>query len=93
MANIRGLKKDINFVVNELIFECFTCNYIFPEKNNDELATIISETLVMGDELLAKVNHVKSDKGNSAKKQYNEIRKTLTEKTEKFVERLDNLEK
>ena len=93
MANIRGLKKDINFVVNELVIESFTYNYLFPEKHNEELAQIISDTLVMGNELLNSVNSVKSAKDNTAKKQFKEIRKTFLEKTEGFIERLEALKK
>ena len=93
MANIRGFKKDINFVVNELVIESFTYNYLFPEKHNDELAKIISDTIVMGDELLKNVNSVKPSKENPAKKQFIEIRKSFLEQTEGFVERLEKLEK
>ncbi|MDA3894109.1 MAG: hypothetical protein PF517_20815 [Salinivirgaceae bacterium] len=93
MANVRDFKKDIDYVVNELVIECFTYNFIFPEKNKDNIATIISEVIEMGNDLLKKVNEVKPTKDNSAKAQFKLIRKEFTSNVESFIEKLDKLEK
>jgi len=93
MASTRLLKKDINDVTNELIIECFTYNYIFPEKIQDDLAQIIAETIEMRSDLLTKVNQVKPSKENPAKKQFKKINDDFNEKIENLVERLEKFEK
>ncbi len=93
MANIRNIKKDISFVVNELVVECFTYSYLFPDKNKEELATIISETLEMGNELTTLVNQVKGTKDIPAKKQFKKIREEFDKKIVNLVEKLEKLEK
>ncbi len=91
MANIRNLKKDISFVTSEIIIECFTYNYLFPDKNHDELAKIISDSLEMQRELLQKINAVRKNKEIPAKKQFKEIRIFFKQKVEEFVKRLNEL--
>jgi hypothetical protein len=91
MASIRNLKKDISFVTSEIVIECFTYNYLFPDKNHEELAKIISDSLEMQKDLLHQINAVKKDKEISAKKQFKEIRKQFKQKIEDIVKRLNAL--
>ncbi len=91
MTSIKELKKDINYVASELVIECFTYNYLFPEKDNEPLAKIISDSLVMRNELIKQVNQVKPSGENPAKKQFKDIRKSFTERIEDLVKRLEKL--
>ena len=91
MANIRSLKKDISFVTSEIIVECFTYNYLFPDKNHEELAKIISDALEMQRELLLKINAVKRNKEIPAKKQFKDIRISFKTAVEELVKKLNEL--
>ena len=93
MASVRNFKKDINYVTSELVIECFTYNYLFPEKKHDELAKIISESLELRTDLFKLVNAVKTSKNNTAKNQFKAIRVSFNERVEKIVEKLEKLEK
>ncbi|MBI9069610.1 MAG: hypothetical protein JEZ09_20105 [Salinivirgaceae bacterium] len=93
MASIRNLKKDINFISSELVIECFTHNFLFPQKNEDELSLIILDTVKMKEEMIKQINEVSTTEANPVKKQFKKIRKELNESLEKIVSRLENLEK
>ena len=93
MASIRNFKKDINYVISEIVIECFTYNYLFPENKQDVLAKIISESLELRTDLIKQVNLIKSDKDNSAKKQCGAIRKDFIDKVETVVAKLEELTK
>jgi hypothetical protein len=67
MANIRNLKKDINYVTSELVVECFTYNFLFPEKSQDELAAIISDSVNMKAALIQQINVAKKGKNEELK--------------------------
>ncbi len=91
MASIKEFKKDINYVTSELVIECFTYNYLFPEKNHEPLAKVISESLAMRNELIKQVNQVKPTNENPAKKQFKSIRESFVKKTEDLVKQLEKL--
>jgi len=93
MANIRRLKKDIAFVASEVIIECFTYNFLFPEKNQEALASIISESLTMHSDFIKEINQVKATDDNPAKKQFGKIREKFNIKLNELVDKLEKLEK
>lgn len=93
MASVRNFKKDINFVTSELVIECFTYNYLFPEKKHDDLAKIISDSLALRSDLFKLVNAVKTSKNNTAKNQFKAIRNSFIERVEDIVKRLEKLDK
>lgn len=91
MASIRRLKKDIDFVCEEIIIECFMYNYIFPEKNEDVLTNIISDTIKMKNELKTQINAVKRAK-DAPNKSFGAIRKNMETNVASLVKRLDSLD-
>lgn len=93
MASVKNFKKDINYVTSELVIECFTYNYLFPEKKHDDLAQIISESLELRTHMFKLVNAVKSSKDNTAKNQFKAIRNSFNDSVEKIVGKLEKLEK
>ncbi|MFA6400294.1 MAG: hypothetical protein WCX31_01510 [Salinivirgaceae bacterium] len=91
MANIRNLKKDINYVTSELVVECFTYNFLFPEKSQDELAAIISDSVSMKEVLIQQINDAKKSKNDQLKQKYIKIRKEFENQVETLAERLTKL--
>jgi len=56
MANIRDLKKDINFVLGDIIEAVDAWEYVNPGKDTKKSEAIIDEAIEVFDELITKVN-------------------------------------
>lgn len=56
MANIRNLKKDINFVLGDIIEAVYVWEYNNTSKDTKKSEAIIDEAIETFDELIAKVN-------------------------------------
>ena len=92
MAKRRNLKKDINYLSYDIISECFTYNYLFPEKNEDKIKEIIADTIKMRNEFITRVNHVDGKNSKKLTKQhFQKLHKDLFAKTENIVDQLNNL--
>ena len=56
MANIRNLKKDINYVLGDIIEAVYIWELTNPEKDTKDSEKIIDEAIATFDDLIAKVN-------------------------------------
>ena len=56
MANIRDLKKDINFVLGDIIEAVYVWEYTNTDKDTKQSEAIIDEAIVTFDGLIARVN-------------------------------------
>lgn len=56
MANVRDLKKDINYVLGDIIEAVYVWEYSNTEKDTKKSEAIIDEAIATFDELIAKVN-------------------------------------
>lgn len=56
MASIRDLKKDINYVLGDIIEAVYIWELTNPEKGTDKSEKIIDEAIETFDELIVKVN-------------------------------------
>lgn len=56
MANIRDLKKDINFVLGDIIEAVYVWEYTNTDKDTKKSEAIIDEAIVTFDGLIARVN-------------------------------------
>ncbi|MBW6478098.1 MAG: hypothetical protein K0B37_01615 [Bacteroidales bacterium] len=96
MANIRYLKKDINFLMEEVIETCFLHYHLrgeTPEKR-EEIDQIIDEIIVTRNNLIQKINNPEVDgKKGPGKKFYNEILNEMMQKADEAFEKLGVAEK
>jgi len=92
MANIRNFKKDVDYITSELIIECFTYDLLFPDKNKEELTSLISDTVKFREQLFNQINEVKRTSTVPVKSQFKKIRNTMEEQVTGFVDRLSKLE-
>jgi hypothetical protein len=53
MANKRNLKKDVDFLVSEVVSDCYTFMLINGDKNRDKALSIIEGMLEKRNELIA----------------------------------------
>ena len=88
MANIRDLKKDINYVLGDIIEAVTIWELTNPSKDNKKAESIIDEAIDIFDELILKVN----DKTVENKKQhFKAINADLEEKGRKLIEKINGL--
>ena len=57
MANKREIKKDVEYLVSEVISDCYAYLYINGDKNRDKVIDIISNVVEKRNELIKKINN------------------------------------
>ncbi|MDR3180487.1 MAG: hypothetical protein LBT61_00975 [Prevotellaceae bacterium] len=57
MASIRKIKKDIDYLISEVISDCCTFMALYPEKKQEEALALINETLDLRNALIVRANH------------------------------------
>ncbi|QDO92510.1 hypothetical protein FNB79_00410 [Formosa sediminum] len=88
MANVRDLKKDINFVLGDIIEAVYVWQYTNTDKDTKESEAIIDEAIVVFDELIAKVNDKKVE---DKKAHFKAINQELETKGRALIEKINNL--
>lgn len=58
MANLRVIKKDVIFLVNEVISDCFTYLSLYPERPTENVEQIIQDAIALGDATFDRINHL-----------------------------------
>lgn len=87
MANVRDLKKDINYVLGDIIEAVYIWELTNPKKEKGGEA-IIDEAITTFDELIEKVNQKNVE---DKKKHFKAINAELEEKGRKLVEKINAL--
>lgn len=86
MANVRTLKKDINFLTSELVTQAYM-NQIFFKTSDEELVNQITQALDFRNDLIAKVNHPDGkDNPKLIKSYFSKVRKEMVEKFGKLFD-------
>ena len=88
MASVRDLKKDINFVLGDIIEAVYVWEVNTGNKNSDKGSKLIDGAIAAFDELMDKV-HAKDVK--NAKAHYKAIRLDLEKKATDLIEKLNKL--
>jgi hypothetical protein len=88
MANVRNLKKDINYVLGDIIEAVYVWEYSNTDKDTKKSEAIIDDAIDTFDALIAKVN----DKSVEDKKaHFKAITNELEEKGRALIERINKL--
>jgi hypothetical protein len=89
MASVRELKKDIDFLVFEVISDCFVYSNLHPDNKSDELTTLINDAVELRNDLIARVNNPDGkDNPKIVKSYYKSVAKDLMTGVDKLFERL-----
>jgi hypothetical protein len=92
MASIRELKKDIDYLIFEVISDCFVYSNVHPENKTDELSVLISDAVEFRNNLIARVNNPDGkDNPKIVKAYYKTVEKDLLTGADKLFERLSTL--
>ena len=94
MASVRELKKDIDYLVYEVISDCFVFSDIHPGVRPDELSAIISDAVDLRNDLIARVNNPDGkDNPRIVKAYYKTVEKDLLTGVDTLFSRLSLLTK
>jgi hypothetical protein len=92
MASIRVLKKDIDYLIFEVISDGFAYSSVHPESHSEEVSEIISDAVSFRNDLIARVNNP-DGKNNPKilKAYYKAVEKDLLTGVDKLFTRLSLL--
>jgi hypothetical protein len=92
MASRQRLKKEIDYIVSDLVVDCFTFMTMQQEPNKPEVLQIVQDTLNLRNELRFQANHP-GNKGESqsTKNYYDNIAKVLVDSIEESYQKLGKL--
>ncbi|GAA4276525.1 hypothetical protein [Aquimarina mytili] len=88
MANKRDLKKDINYVLGDIIEEVYVWQLDNPDKDDKAGEAIIDEAITSFDGFMARVNDRKVE---NASKHFKAIRNDLQKTAEALVKKVNSL--
>jgi hypothetical protein len=88
MANIRDLKKDINYVLGDIIEAAYVWELTNPDKDAKKSEKIIDEAIETFDVLIEKVN---AKDVENKKKHFKSINAELEEKGRKLIDKINAL--
>lgn len=93
MANVRSLKKDVNYITSELIIECLTFDYLFPDKNKEELTNIITDVVTFRNNTIEAINKAPRTSSEPVKNHFKNIRLKMNSEIDQIIDRLKGLSK
>lgn len=88
MASIKDLKKDINYVMGDIIDEVYVWQQENPKEDQTKAEAIIDEAIESFDTLIAKVNDKSAE---SRKKQLQGVKNELQEKADTLIKKVNEL--
>ena len=88
MASIKNLKKDINYVLGDIIEAVYVWELTNPEKDTKKSEAIIDEAIDVFDELITKINL--KDVENS-KKHFKAVNQELEDQGRKLIDKINAL--
>ena len=89
MASCKDIKKDINFLAQQIMIECFSYLEYSPISNQENVLEILHEAELLRRELIYKVNHLPKGTKNEIKNYYKEISEDLVKRNIELLERLN----
>jgi len=92
MTSRRRLKKEIDYVVSDLILDCFTYTTMYQKTEDKEVQEIVQGTLILRNELRELANHPeKRAESETVKSFYDNLAETLVGGVEEGYDKLGKL--
>jgi len=88
MASVRNLKKDINYVLGDIIEAVYIWEITNPDKDTKKSEKIIDEAIETFDDLIAKVNDRKVE---NKKQHFKAINQELEDRGRKLIDKINAL--
>ena len=88
MANVRNLKRDVNYVFGDIIEAVYIWEITNPEKDTKESQAVIDSAIQDFDELMAKIN---AKNVENKKAHFKSINKEVETRGRKLIDRINSL--
>jgi len=88
MASIKNLKKDINYVLGDIIEAVYVWELTNPKKDTKKSEAVIDEAIEVFDELIVKVNLKNVE---NSKQHFKGISKELEDKGRSLIDKINAL--
>lgn len=89
MANVRNLKRDVNYVLGDIIEAAYLWEYAHAGKDTTKTEAIVDEAINTFDELIAKINDKKVE---NKKAHFKAINTELETKGRALIEKINALD-
>ncbi len=91
MASVRMIKKDIDYLVEEVLSDCYLTIYFHPQKK-EEILTVMQQAVDLRNDLFQKVNNpVEKHNKSLVKKHYVQVRREMFNGVDALFEKLSGL--
>ncbi|GHU99031.1 hypothetical protein FACS1894159_02420 [Bacteroidia bacterium] len=93
MASIRSIKKDIDYLVSEVISDCYLTIYFSPNKK-EQAFSLMEEAIALRNNLVERANHP-AEKSNPhlVARHYGQLRRDLLEGVDHLFQKLSQIGK
>lgn len=93
MAKLRNLKKDVDYLVSEVLSDCYTFAYLYPEKKENAM-TIINSAIEFRNQIFERANKPdgKADK-KLVRNHYKNINKDMLTGIDNLFKQISELSK
>jgi len=88
MPSIKNLKKDVNYVLSDVIEECYVVQMLNDDKKSAKAEKIIEESIKTFDALIAKIN---AKNVTNKKKHFKVINQELETKAKSLLDKIAKL--
>lgn len=93
MASLRMLKKDIDYLVEEVLADCYLTIYFRPEKK-DKVVEVMQKAVDVRNDLFHRANHPAEKRNRSlVRKHYNQIRMEMFQNIDGLFQELSSINK
>ena len=91
MASIRNIKRDIDYLIEEALSDCYLTIYFQPEKK-EAVLKLMEEVVELRNSLIERANNpVEKNNGSLVKKHYTQVRKDMLEGVDSIFTKLSAL--
>lgn len=92
MSSIRKLKKDIDYMIYEVISDCFTAMSVQPMEKSEDIALLISDAVKLRNEMFSRAKHP-GGKENPAvtRDYYKSVKKDFLKEIDSLFDRLSRI--
>jgi len=92
MASKKNLKKDIDYLITDVIVDCYARMDEHPEKDFSAYEEIINEIIMVKEDLVERINHFDSGIHGNSRNYFLQIKKDLIKNITEAYDKLTKLE-
>jgi len=93
MASRRYLKKEIDYLVGEVIGDAQLSLYFNPEQKREEIIGVMEEAIALRNDLFARIKPEEKDNRSLVRKHYGAIRNDMMVGVDRLFDRLSEIAK